>query len=217
MDKLVRILLADDHLVVREGLRRLIECAGGMDVVGEAETGRGAVAQAVALRPDVVVMDISMPDLDGAQATRRIKGACPGTRVLALSVFEDGAHVHAALDAGVSGYVLKRSAGDELVDAIRAVSSGGVYLDQRIARKAVGRSGGGGPGKAGTPSLSEREAVVLRLIAEGYSNKEIAHQVGISCKTVETYKARSMEKLGLRSRVDIVQFANRAGWLAAQL
>ena len=206
MNKKVRILLVDDHVVVREGLKRLIEIAGGFEVVGEAENGNRALERAISLKPDVVLMDISMPELDGAQATARIKRVRPATKVLALTVFEDRAHLRALLDAGASGYVLKRSAGDELIRAIRSVNSGGMYLDPRIAQKAI-------DDEPPMPELSEREGAVLRMIAEGYSNKEIASRMGISFKTVETYKARSMGKLGLHSRVDIVRFANRAGWL----
>jgi DNA-binding NarL/FixJ family response regulator len=216
MHTTIRILLVDDHWVVREGLKRLIELSEGMVVVGEADNGNSAVDLAIALKPNVVVMDISMPQLDGAQATAQIKRARPGIKVLALTVFEDRAHLRSILEAGASGYVLKRSAGDELVQAIRAADAGGMYLDPRIAQKAVNRLDPP-PNDRLACELSEREAAVLRLIAEGYSNKEIAGQIGISFKTVETYKARSMEKLGLHSRVDIVRFANRAGWLAAHV
>jgi len=213
MRKKLGILLVDDHLVVREGLKRLIELAGGMQVLGEADNGRQGVELAVSLQPDVVVMDISMPELDGAAATQKIRRLCPAIKVLALTVFEDKQHLRALLEAGASGYVLKRSAGDELIQAIRAVSSGGMYLDPRITEKAL-NGPNGEHHKEPAPELSDREAAVLRLIADGYSNKEIAGKMGISFKTVETYKARSMKKLGLRSRVDIVHFANRAGWLS---
>jgi DNA-binding NarL/FixJ family response regulator len=210
----VRILLVDDHLVVREGLKRLIELAGGMEVVGEADNGREGVDRVSSVEPDIVIMDVSMPELDGIQATRRIRRLRPATKVLALTVFEDKERLRALLDAGAAGYVLKRSAGDELIHAIRAVSSGGMYLDPRIAEKAV--SDKAPPQDALAGELSQREAAVLRLIAEGYSNKEIGATLEVSVKTVETYKARSMKKLRLRSRVDIVRFANRAGWLTAE-
>ena len=212
----LQILLADDHAVVREGLKRLVDSEADMRVIGEASDGAEAIEKAVQMCPDVVVMDVSMGNVNGAEATRRIRSDCPGTRVLALTVHEDTSYLRELLDAGAAGYVLKRAAADELIRAIRAVASGGVYVDPRIAGKLVNTFGTtrAAPNSA-MADLSERETAVLRFIAQGYTNKEIASQLGLSVKTVETYKARSMEKLGLRSRVDIVRTATERGWLNA--
>jgi DNA-binding NarL/FixJ family response regulator len=211
MDKL-RILLAEDHLVVREGLRALLEAQPGLAVVGEAADGLTAVAQAIALAPDVAVVDLSLPELGGAEVTERIRRECPGTRVVALTAHEDPAYVRRLLAAGASGYVPKRAAADELVRAVRAVAAGETYLDPALAKAVVGRLLDTPP-PAAAVELSEREAEVVRMIALGYSNKEIAAKLGLSVKTVETYKARSLEKLGLRSRVDLVRYAAGRGWL----
>jgi DNA-binding NarL/FixJ family response regulator len=212
----LHILLADDHAVVREGLKRLIDAEPDMRVIGEASEGAEAIDKSVRLCPEVAVIDVSMGDVNGAEATRRIRTSCPGTRVLALTVHEDTSYLRELLDAGAAGYVLKRAAADELIRAIRAVATGGVYVDPRIAGKLVNTFA---PPKAALTNamadLSDRETAVLRYIAQGYTNKEIASQLGLSVKTVETYKARSMEKLGLRSRVDIVRTASERGWLTA--
>jgi len=212
--KKLRIFLADDHGVVREGLKRLLELEPDLEVVGEASNGRDAVDHAMLLRPDVIIMDISMPELSGAQASMRLKQSCPDTKVLVLTVHEDKSFLHELLEAGASGYVLKRTATDELINAVRAVASGAVYLDTHVAGNVVQsfvrpRRKDRGPG----PDLSDRETRVLRLIAEGYSNKEIAAQLDLSVKTIETYKTRSMEKLDLHSRVEIVRYAADRGWL----
>jgi DNA-binding NarL/FixJ family response regulator len=211
----LRLLLADDHAVVREGLKTLIELEPGMEVVGEAEDGEAACRLAAACRPDVVVIDVSMPRLNGARATERMKQMNPEIKVLALTVHEDKGYLRELLQAGASGYVLKRAVSDELIYAIRTVASGGIYLDPTLAEKVVG-SFLGTPGKPPSSEghqLSERESSVLRLLAQGYSNKEISAQLSISVKTVETYKVRSMEKLGLDSRVDVVRYASERGWL----
>jgi DNA-binding NarL/FixJ family response regulator len=210
----LRIVLVDDHAVVREGLKRLLEGQSDIDVVGEAADGREAIDRIVTLKPDVAVMDVSMGAISGAQATREVRQRCPTTRVLALTVHEDRSYMHEMLEAGAAGYLLKRAAGDELVGAIRAVAASGVYVDPRIAGKLITGLGSGRPASADRRDLlSERETEVMRLIAQGFTNKEISAQLGVSVKTVETYKARSMEKLGLRSRVDIVRIATERGWL----
>ncbi len=213
--KPLRILLIDDHAVVREGLKALINAQEGMEVVGETGDGRSGLALAVSLRPDVAIVDVSMPGLGGAQATEALKGADPGLKVLALTVHEDKGYLRLMLEAGASGYALKRAAADELIHAIRVVSTGGVYLDPFLARKVVGRflrkpSAGEG---LQVEALSEREGDVVLRLARGYSVKEIAAQLDIGAKTVETYKARSFEKLGLRSRADLVRYAMQRGWL----
>ncbi len=215
----LRILLADDHAVVREGLKMLVNNQSDMEVIAEAANGRAAEQKAQQFRPDIVVMDISMPLVSGPSATRQIKQNAPSAKILALSVHEDKSYLREMLDAGASGYVLKRSAADDLIRAIRTVASGGVYLDPALAvrvlsdlaRKPQATGALRVEGIGG--DLSEREADVLRRIAQGYSNKEIAAQLNLSVKTVETYKARSMEKLSLDSRVDIVRYAVQQGWL----
>jgi DNA-binding NarL/FixJ family response regulator len=210
----LRIVLVDDHAVVREGLKRLLEGQSDIDVVGEAADAREAIDRIVTLKPDVAVMDISMGAMSGAQATREVRQRCPTTRVLALTVHEDRSYMHEMLEAGAAGYLLKRAAGDELVGAIRAVAASGVYVDPRIAGKLITGLGSSRPASLDRRDLlSERETEVMRLIAQGFTNKEISAQLGVSVKTVETYKARSMEKLGLRSRVDIVRIATERGWL----
>lgn len=210
----LRVLLADDHAVVREGLKALISSQPDMEVVGEAVDGFGAVTLAHACTPDVIVIDVSMPGLSGGEATARITRELPATRVLALSVHDEAGYVRRLLEAGAVGYVLKRLAADELIAAVRSVAAGGVYLDPLVAGSVVaGTVGKASVGAAERPSLSERETDVLRMIAQGYSNKEIATALSISVKTVETYKARAMEKLSLDSRVAIVRFAAEQGWL----
>ena len=210
----LRIVLADDHAVVREGLKALINAHAGMEVVGEAADGRTACELVERVRPDVAVLDVSMPKMSGGQATERIRQSCPEVKVLALTVHEDRGYLRRLLAAGAAGYVLKRSAAEELIRAIQVVAGGGVYLDPSLAGKVVGgfvhRSGGEA---AAGEELSDREAAVVRLTACGHGNKEIAAQLDISIKTVETYKARALEKLGLHSRADLVRYAVERGWL----
>jgi two-component system, NarL family, response regulator NreC len=212
----LRIVLADDHEVVRTGLRTLVNDSPGMAVVGEARDGAEALARTRELHPDVVVMDISMPGTDGAAATERIRREFPEVKVIALTAHEDRAHLTRLLQAGAGGYVLKRGAADELVRAIRAVAAGGTYVDPTFAGTLLRRSvkAAGASPTPGAAPLSEREEEVLRRLAWGESNKEIGEALGISTKTVETYKARIGEKLGLRSRTEIIRYALRCGWLA---
>jgi len=211
----LRILLADDHAMMREGLRSLVNAQADMEVVGEAGDGRAALLKARELQPDVVVMDISMPELNGIQATGRLKGCCRKAKVLALTAYDDGGYLRQLLEAGASGYVLKRAAAEELVKAIRVVAAGGVYLDPALAGRVV--SGYVGRKRLrGAPQnteLSEREEEVMRLVAWGYTNKEVAAYLNISVKTVETHKTNLMEKLDLKGRADVVRYALRQGWL----
>ncbi len=211
----LRILLADDHKVVRDGLRLLIDGQPDMRVVGEAANGKEVLVQARELKPDVIVMDLSMPEMNGLQATERLRAEHPGLRVLALTAHEDEGYLSQLCRAGAAGYVLKRSAGDELITAIGTVARGGVYFDASLASKALARRMKGSPSgpAAGAAELSEREREVLTRLAWGYSNKEIAGDLALSVKTVETYKVRVGEKLGLRSRAEMVQYALRQGWL----
>jgi DNA-binding NarL/FixJ family response regulator len=212
----VRVVLADDHELVRSGLRSLLEGAGGIDVVGEARNGEQALRAASAVQPDVLVMDVTMPVLDGVRATRRVREECPDVKVLALTMHDDRGHLTRLLEAGAAGYVLKTAGANELVRAIRVVANGGRYIDPVLAGSMLG------PGAAKQPplalaqensALSGREEDTLRRIAWGQTNKEIGIALGISTKTVETYKARIGGKLGLRSRADMVRYALRHGWL----
>lgn len=211
----LRVLLADDHVTVRHGLKLLIDGQPDMTVVSEASDGERAIQQALSLKPDVVVMDISMPGVNGLVATRRLKEARPDVAIVTLTRHGDDAYLQELLRAGVSGYVLKQSAPAELLQAIRAAAAGGQYLDSsltpRVTAGFLGRKGKGT--NEGGVSLTEREADVLRLIASGYSNKEIAARLSLSVKTVEAHKANGMRKLGLNGRIDIVKYAILQGWL----
>jgi DNA-binding NarL/FixJ family response regulator len=211
----LRVFLADDHAVVREGLKALVNAQPDMEVMGEAADGEAACAAVLQLLPDVVVLDVSMPGLSGAGAAARMRQECPQVKVLALTVHEDRGYLRQLLEAGAVGYVLKRAAAEELIRAIRTVAAGGVYLDPAMAGKVVGGFVRKPSGKDVTVEgeLSDRESTVVRLIAAGHSNKEIAGQLEISVKTVETYKTRSLEKLGLHSRADLVRYALQRGWL----
>ena len=211
----LRVFLVDDHAVVREGLKALVNAQAGLTVVGEAADGLSACEQVPRVRPDVVVMDVSMPGLTGSQATERLRQECPLVRVLALTVHEDKGYIRQLLAAGAAGYVLKRSAPEDLIHAIRVVAGGGVYLDPSMAGKVVGGFVRRPPAEAGPRGgeLSDREAEVARLTAAGHSNKEIAGRLDLSVKTVETYRARALEKLGLRGRADLVRYAVQQGWL----
>jgi two-component system, NarL family, response regulator NreC len=214
--KKLRVLLADDHKVVRDGLRLLIDGQRDMRVVGEAGNGKEALRQARDLKPDVVIMDLSMPELNGLQATERLKAERPGVKVVALTLHEDPNYLLQLCKAGAVGYVLKRSAGDDLIQAIRTVAGGGLHFDPTLAGNALKGRPGNSPRKEMPHygDLSEREKEVLILLAWGYSNKEIAGNLELSTKTVETYRVRINEKLGLRSRTELVRFALRHGWLS---
>jgi DNA-binding NarL/FixJ family response regulator len=211
----LNVFLVEDHNVVREGLRALINAQAHMRVVGEAADGASAIESVIELRPDVVIMDLSMPGVGGAEATSEIKRRMPEVVVLALTAHEDSDYVAQMLQAGASGYVLKRAAAAELTRAIEAVAAHGVYLDPKIAEVAISlplrRTGG--VGKQPGSLLSEREAEVVRMIAQGFAMKVIAAKLELSPRTLETYKARAMNKLGLRNRADIVRYAVEQDWL----
>lgn len=211
----VRVLLADDHAVIREGLKSLVNARSDMEIIGEAENGRLARQLAKALAPDVVVMDVSMPELNGIKATEILTQECPKVKILALTVHEDQGYLRQILKAGGAGYVLKKAMAEELIHAIRTVAAGETYIDPVLAHKVVRGyiREESVKDKLLRSDLSARETEVLRLIAWGYSNKEISAQLNIGVKTVETYKARLMEKLELRSRVDMVLYALHQGWL----
>jgi DNA-binding NarL/FixJ family response regulator len=212
-----RLVLADDHPIFLGGLRGLLGTERDLEIVGEATTGTAALRLVAEKRPDVAILDVSMPQLSGIAVARRLADDCPATRILILTLHEDRAYLHQALQAGVRGYMLKRSASTMLVRAIRTVMVTGIYVDPAIA----GRVFDSQPNRvrhssldAAFPELSTREADVLKLIAAGLTNKEIARRFDIGAKSVETFKARAVEKLGLKNRAEIVRYANRQGWLA---
>jgi DNA-binding NarL/FixJ family response regulator len=209
----IRVLIADDHAIIREGLTLLLNSQPDLQVVGEAENGIETFRLSEDLHPDVVVMDVSMPGLGGAQTTRRLKEMQPDVRVLALSAHEDEVYVRQLLTVGAAGYVLKRTAADELVKAIRAVANGGTYLDPFVAGKVMSGYINRDSAEKDSSKLSRRETDVLQMMAHGHTNKEIAEQLCVSVKTVETYKSRFCEKLQLKSRADIVRYAISQGWI----
>jgi two-component system response regulator NreC len=211
----LRILLADDHVTVRHGLKLLIDSQPDMKVVSEASDGNAAVQNAVALKPDVIVMDISMPGMNGLVATRKLKQLQPGAAIVTLTRHADDAYLQELLRAGVSGYVLKQSAPTELLQAIRAAAAGGQYLDSALTARVTAAFLGKPGTRVTRPAapVSGRESEVLQLIASGYSNKEIAARLSLSVKTVEAHKANAMRKLGLNGRIDIVKYATLQGWL----
>jgi DNA-binding NarL/FixJ family response regulator len=212
--KRLRILLADDHVTVRRGLKLLIDAERDMEVIGEAGDGNDAVQKARELNPDVIVMDVSMPGTSGLAATRTLKKIKPDTVIVTLTRHTDNAYLQELLRAGVSGYVLKRSAPTELLHAIRATAAGGQYLDTTLTAGVIaGLVSKDARAKMPATALSERESAVLRLIASGYSNKEIAADLSLSVKTVEAHKANAMRKLELTGRIDIVKYAILQGWL----
>jgi DNA-binding NarL/FixJ family response regulator len=213
----IRVLLAEDHETVRQGLKLLIDAQVDMQVVADVPNGRLAVEQVRVLRPTphVAVIDVSMPEMNGLAATRALLDVAPAVAVVALTRYSDDSYVQALLGAGASGYVLKQSDSTELLHAIRQTAAGGRYLDTALTSRVAGafiarhaRPAAQTPGR-----VTDREAEVLRLIAVGHSNKEIAAQLDISVKTVEVHKANAARKLGLRGRIDIVRYAVLQGWL----
>jgi DNA-binding NarL/FixJ family response regulator len=210
----VSVMLADDHAVVRDGLRALLEGGNDLQVVAVAGNGREAVAEALRLRPDIVIMDIAMPELDGVEATRRIVERCPETRVLILSMYLSAEHIYRALQAGALGYVLKESAGEEVVDAIRALRAGKRYLSHRITETVIDDYLREGTNVSPLDSLSLRERDVLQLVVEGRTNAAIAQALSLSPKTVETYRARIMKKLKVKDTVELVKFSMRHGLIS---
>lgn len=214
----IRIIVADDHRIVRQGLRSLIETEADMEVVAEANDGEEALAAINVAHPDVLILDISMPGMSGITLLERLYQMRHAVRVLVLSAHADASYLRQVLATGAAGFVVKRSAAEDLLKAIRTVVAGGTYLDPSVAGQVaagfVDRKKARVAREAG--ELTKREREVLQEVARGYSNKEIANRLEISVKTVETHKANLLEKLGLYSRADVVRYAMHQGWLSAE-
>jgi two-component system response regulator NreC len=211
----LRILLAEDHSMVREGLKALINSQADLEVVGEAGDGRAAIQMVEELQPDIVVVDVSMPRLNGQQATSKILQACPLVKVLALTRHTDTGYIQQMFRAGAMGYVLKQSPSVQLIEAIHTIANGNHYIDPAITGKVINSyaSRQFKPYAETQNPLSDREEEVIKMVAWGFSNKEIAARLNISIKTVEAHKSNSMKKLDLRSRIDVVRYALLQGWL----
>lgn len=212
----IRVLIADDHTLVREGLRALLEGQGGFEVIAEAANGREAVDRALQMRPDVVLMDIGMPELDGLAATRRITKANSTIRVLVLTVHETEDYFFRVLEAGAHGFLVKDAAGTELVAAVEAVHHGGVFLHPPMAKRLVEEylaRIGSGEERAAHAMLTRREREILALIGAGNTNQEIADQLSLSINTVQAHRSHIIDKLNLHSRADLMRYAVRVGLL----
>jgi len=216
----IRVMIVDDHTILRAGLKMLVNAQPEMEVVSEASDGEKAVQTALETRPDVALLDLTMPRVGGMKALQEMARDCRETRVLVLTMHDDPAYLRSALAAGASGYLLKRAVDAELIAAIRAVHRGGIFVDPRLANILVQdvlkkRSGIAGS-KRPANILSQRELQVLRLVARGYTSTEIAQQIFVGVKTIETYRSRLTEKLGLRTRSDVVRFAVQMGLLTPE-
>jgi two-component system response regulator NreC len=217
---LIRVLLAEDHNVVREGLRLLLNAQPDIRVIGEAMNGRQAVALARENCPDVAVLDISMPDLDGLQAASLIHAECPQTQVLILTMHESDAYFFRAVEAGAAGYLLKKAASEDLINAVRAVAQGEAFFYPSMARKLLEgylKHGRSAPtaGPSGYDELSDREREVMFLLVRGLSNQEIAEKLVVSASTVQTHRSHILQKLGLETTIDLVRYAIRHGFIEA--
>jgi two-component system response regulator NreC len=212
----IRILLADDHTILRAGLKMMLNAQSDMEVVGEAQDGRYALHEAQRLLPDIVLMDITMPDLSGIEATKQIKKLLPDVKVLILTMHEHDEYVFQALRAGASGYMLKEAADTELITALHVIQSGQFYLSPTAQSVVVGdylQRVRTGEEKDSYSTLTEREREILKLVAEGYTNNQIAERLVISPKTVDTHRTHIMDKLNLHSRAELVKYAMRRGLL----
>ena len=212
----IRVLIADDHTLVREGLRALLEGQGGFEVIAEASNGREAIDRAIQMRPDVVLMDIGMPELDGLAATRRIIKVNPAIRILVLTVHDTEDYFFRVLEAGAHGFLVKDAASTELVAAVRAVHHGGVFLHPSMAKRLVEeylQRIGSGEERAAHALLSPRERQILALIGAGHTNQEIAEQLSLSVNTVQAHRSHIIDKLNLHSRAELMRYAIRVGLL----
>lgn len=213
--KRITVLLVEDHAIVRQGLRLLVQADGDIEIVGEAKTGREAVQMTGALRPEIVVMDIAMPLLNGLEATRQILKAFPATKVLILSAHSDPEYVEQVVKAGALGYLVKQSSGDVLAQAIRELHNGKTFFTASVAKRLKEEyqksPDGVGLRKKGDTDLTSREAELLQLIAEGHANKQVASELGISIKTVEKHRQHLMEKLKIHDIAGLTRFAIAAG------
>lgn len=212
----IRVLLVDDHAILRAGLRALLKTEADIEVVDEASDGKEAVAKTERLLPDVALMDISMPVMDGLEATRRIHQSCPKVKVLVLTIHDNEEYLFQVIEAGGSGYIVKKSAVTELISAIHAVHRGEAFLSPMATKMVIGRylqMVGRGEGKQRYDALTSREKDILKLIADGYTNQEIADHLIISVKTVETHRAHVLKKLELHTRAELVKYARSHGLL----
>lgn len=210
----MRILIADDHGIMRAGLRALLDTEPDLEVIGEAEDGKHALQLARALKPDIILMDISMPGCSGIEATRLLAEHCPQTRVLILTMHDDKSLLQAAIQSGASGYVLKRAVESELINAVRAVARGDLYVHSSMTR-ALLETASYTPSPKGdaVENLTPREVEVLQLIASGYTNRQIAEKLTVSVRTVESHRANLIDKLGIRTRVELLRYAIENGLL----
>lgn len=218
MDK-IKVMLAEDHIVVREGTRELIQHEEDMEVVGEAGDGEEAVALAPRVKPNVIIMDVNMPKLNGIEATKQIKAIMPSVAVLVLTAYDNDQYVSALLEAGAAGYLLKNIKGRELIDAVRAVNAGESVLTPKIARKVLNRFTISGTKPEGEPIaniLSERELEVLKLAAKGLSNRDIAEQLFLSIRTVQAHLGNIFNKLDVGSRTEAILYGLKKGWFSVE-
>jgi DNA-binding NarL/FixJ family response regulator len=212
-----RVAVVDDHPIILTGLREIIQSAGDLELIGEATSGLAALKLIRENQPDVAVIDISLPDLNGIALSRRLAEECPSVRVLILTFHEDRAYMNQAFQTGVSGYLLKRSAAENLVPAIRSVSASAIFIDSAIAGRVLEPRGARTKGTythGEVRDLTDRETEVLKFVALGFTSKEIARQLDLGVKSVDTYRARGAEKLDLKTRAEIVRYAAARGWLA---
>jgi len=216
----IRVMIVDDHAILRAGLRMLVNAQADMEVVSEAPDGEKAVQQVKEMKPDVTLLDLTMPRVGGMKALQGIAQNCRETRVLVLTMHDDPAYLRSALAAGASGYLLKRAVDSELIAAIRAVHRGGVFVDPRLAsilvQDVLAKKGTKAAPTQPINILSDRELQVLGLVARGYTSAQIAKQISVGVKTVETYRSRFTEKLGLRTRSDVIRFAVQMGLLTPE-
>jgi DNA-binding NarL/FixJ family response regulator len=207
----ISVFLVDDHRILREGLGLLLQAQGDMRVAGEAEDGRQAVSKVLAAKPDIVLMDITMPELNGIEAARQIRAESPSTKIIILSVHSDSEHVFQVIQAGAHGYLLKESAGSEVVNAVREVHAGRRYLSPRLVESGFELYLGSNQGRGPLQKLTDREREVFQLTVEGHSSAEIGEKLALSPKTVETYRSRIMEKLAVQDITGLVRYAIKHG------